>query len=1732
MRLFSVDLALLGIKTISMKKRIFHWSLLVFVIAFLQNTFAQVNLTNGLVFHLPLDNNTLDVSGNNNHGTGQHLIVSENRFGSKMKAVTFDGAHSNGMISMGAPLMNNLTNWSISYWFRINSNVNAMSLVGQDNSIESGYYTNSNRVIVFHPTFGSFSFPIASPTTWNHVVITGDNSAIRCYHNGNLVRTEFGNYTAVSTTHNFNIGGNVVNQANNNWLRGRIDDVRLYNRVINADEVAALFDANSVTVDITAISETNLCAGESFSVDFSATGQVLPGNEYLLELSDLNGNFVDNIEIGKLQSDALTGTIIGVVPEGAQSGANYLLQVSSTNVMSDGIPNAQLISIQGVVGDIPDPSLFRFVGESNGRLYYRSTVTANFNSANTNCLNNGGHLANIGDQSDQNLLTSYLSGNSAWIGFRRISGTFTWQNNFTSAYLNWHPNQPGTSNHAVMRTDNGRWNGLAPSESRDYFLQLEPAGLHFAECVGADATFSPGELTGATLSWTGPGGFYSNDQNLTIANVGMSNEGTYALTLEKNGCTSNSWEVNLEVNPLSSNKPVGTDNLQICVGSAAEIFVEDTESNLVYSLHVLPSLEMVGTAQNGNNSTLFFTTNPLSGDTDFLIRAEDSNTGCQRWMEDTIFMKTWELPQKPIVVGDEICNGGELELTATGAQPNEVYNWYGNPSLTNLLETNANGQFTTDSIWITQTYFVTITDANGCESDTAQVHAVVIQPLSPEIDLNSGLLVNYTFNGNTQDQSGNNINASIVGNNFSYVDDRKGNASSALNFNGSTYTTSGNPPQVGALTNQVTVAMWVKQTPSNWGATTPLLNKWQMNGLFVALNSFLPAPNQPHQNRVRWRVNNAAVAQSSVNVPFNQWHHIVCTYNGTQLRIFQNGVLTAQVNHSGTITNTITNLEFGRQANGTNNTFYRGDADDVRLYNRALSVNEITALYNDGSVAFSNAPICEGEDLILTAPSFTNADYSWSGPNGFSSTDQLQAAIENTEKAIHEGVYALTVTRDGCTSLPQTVNVEILPTPTITSVINDTICGSGNASLQAVSSDPNATFLWYNQTVGGTAIANQTSDVLNLNNVTQTETRYVSTVLNGCESTRVPVSVIVNNVAATNLVLDGSTQICDGENFTFTIEGAENNVVYTAVVNGLTTTNQQVGQGVDLLFQLPAADLQVGNNTVEISANSPGCGAVMLTQELNLDVQFVPSASISASAGSGDICNGQAILLSASAGDSYLWSTGATSSEITVEQAGAFSVVITHANGCQSESVPFQTQEITLATPVITADGPTTFCDGGQVTLTASGAQNYEWNNNISGLVITVSNSGSFAVSASQASCVTTSAPININVLSLPTVTIQASANEVCDGDAVTLTAQGGNTISWDNNVQNGVAFIPTSTTTYTALVTDNNGCENTASTTVVVNALPTVTIQASANEVCDGDAVTLTAQGGNTNSWDNNVQNGVAFIPTSTTTYTALVTDNNGCENTASTTVAVNALPTVTIQASANEVCHGDAVTLTAQGGVTFIWDNNVQNGVAFIPASTENYNVLVIDNNGCENTGSTSVVVNALPQTSTITGAELVECNADAEVYQVTGDANSTFQWTVPAGATIVNGQGTSVITVNFNSNFGAISVVETNEFGCEGSTMEITVNCNLSVHEKDKDLLLQVYPNPTNGLVTIDGLSEISGDKTIRIYDSAGRLVQEQTSAKYGELVDMNSFASGVYLFNILWKEGQTQFKVVKE
>src|SRR5262249_26481339 len=134
----------------------------------------------------------------------------------------------------------------------------------------------------------------------------------------------------------------------------------------------------------------------------------------------------------------------------------------------------------------------------------------------------------------------------------------------------------------------------------------------------------------------------------------------------------------------------------------------------------------------------------------------------------------------------------------------------------------------------------------------------------------------------------------------------------------------------------------------------------------------------------------------------------------------------------------------------------------------------------------------------------------------------------------------------------------------------------------------------------------------------------------------------------------------------------------------------------------------------------------------------------------------------------------------------------------------------------------------------------------------------------------------------------------------------------------------PDVTTVYT--VTGVNGCFTTTDQ-VIVTVNPDVNANAFSDvTICPGDSVQIFATGGVNYSWspsdelsDPNISDPIATV-SSTTTFTALVTNQFGCSDTASVTVSVFDVPQVTVS-NDTTIYLGNSVQLEATGGVSYSW-------------------------------------------------------------------------------------------------------------------------------------------------------------------------------------------------------------------
>ena len=446
---------------------------------------------------------------------------------------------------------------------------------------------------------------------------------------------------------------------------------------------------------------------------------------------------------------------------------------------------------------------------------------------------------------------------------------------------------------------------------------------------------------------------------------------------------------------------------------------------------------------------------------------------------------------------------------------------------------------------------------------------------------------------------------------------------------------------------------------------------------------------------------------------------------------------------------------------------------------------------------------------------------------------------------------------------------------------------------------------------------------------------------------------------------------------------------------------------------------------------------------------------------------------------------------------------------------------LNAASPSVTAvanNNP--ICAGDQVTLTGSGASSYTWTNSVqNGTSFSPVNTNTYTVTGFDLSNCSNTGVITVTVNPLPTLTISATSTLVCSGSTETLTASGANTYTWNNSVTNGIAFSPSSNNTYNVMGTDVNNCSNSASIFIQVD-VPNIGAQTTASSICKGNPVTLTGSGANSYTWAVGVTDGVAFSPLASNSYTVAGTDSYGCIGTATISVAVNSLPTITPNASVNPVCMGSSTALSGSGAVSYVWTGNITDGQSFVPSGSNSYTVTGTDNNTCTNTAVITVTVNPLPSvTFTTLGFVSPVCD-NASIQTLSGG--------MPVGGSY---GGTGVVS---NTDFFVPSAVSVGTYtiqytytdanNCTNSaTNSVQVmSCSTTGIQHYSSTAASVYPNPSTGMVYIKTVTQ---EAIVELYNSIGQLVLKQNHTSGSSTLNIGDQLVGLYKVVILDANNQS-------
>jgi hypothetical protein len=548
-----------------------------------------------------------------------------------------------------------------------------------------------------------------------------------------------------------------------------------------------------------------------------------------------------------------------------------------------------------------------------------------------------------------------------------------------------------------------------------------------------------------------------------------------------------------------------------------------------------------------------------------------------------------------------------------------------------------------------------------------------------------------------------------------------------------------------------------------------------------------------------------------------------------------------------------------------------------------------------GAFTASKAAVCEGESVVYTVPAVVGAtSYEWeyTGTGATFSGTTATATPTNTvtfSTAATNGVLKVRAKNVVGTSPSRDMSITINPLPVATSVNtgNQTIC-DGDSLLLSASTSSGVTYQWKN---GTTNVA--TGPIF----YAKTSGTYTVTVTNtttNCSATSSPATSLTVNPRPTAVSTNTGNQfICDGDSLQLSATTSAG--VSYQWKNG----NTNVGTG--SVFYAKAS----GNYTVTVTNTTTNCSATS-SPATNLTVYTLPTVS-STNTGTRQICQGDSLeLIASSSGPvSYEWRLGnvvvGTNATYHASIPGSYTVTVTNTNtNCKATSSPATVLTVnSLPNATVTLSGPSTFCSGDSVVLTAGTGvgYNYQWKNGntnvgTGGDQFAAYTSGNYRVVVTDGAtgCKDSTQDISITVHNRPQASLVPGDTAFCIGGVVTLnvsTTDTGLTYIW----KDGQSIIPLATAhfleinetgTYRVIVSRDliPGCEDsTNEVTVTVHPLPTVDIR------WDDELLHATA-GYASYQWYISQQAIIGatdstFRPSMNGNYSVAVTDNNGCSNT-----------------------------------------------------------------------------------------------------------------------------------------------------------------------------------------------------------------------------------------------------------
>ena len=681
--------------------------------------------------------------------------------------------------------------------------------------------------------------------------------------------------------------------------------------------------------------------------------------------------------------------------------------------------------------------------------------------------------------------------------------------------------------------------------------------------------------------------------------------------------------------------------------------------------------------------------------------------------------------------------------------------------------------------------------------------------------------------------------------------------------------------------------------------------------------------------------------------------------------------------------------------------------------------------------------------------------------------------------------YYVDATLNGCTSSPrQMITATINPIPTILTSPGGSSCGPGIVNMSATAT-AGSTINWYIATTGGSFGTGNSSNTPTT--ISATTTYYVDATLNGCTTTsRVPIIATVNPP----LTFTCGTQTNTSVTFDWTpVSGATSyDYTYTKSSGGAAITGTVLANTLNVLGLSPSESVTISVKPIgspcsifvgPFTCSASACNIPLTNQIANIPVcatNIVPVQSFTSPLGATATftwTNDNTTIGLVSSGSGSLPSF--TSANVATTQIARIKVnAFDPATSCTGPDMIFF---ITInPLPTVAVNSPSV-CAGTNATVIATmgsaGTYTYAWSvpatatppGDVASFSTTVAGNYSVVMTNTATSCFSSNATGTVTINPLPTVTVNTLP--VCFGNSATVTAVPGiaGTYNYTWTIPTGATppgnvaiFSTTVAGTYSVIIADTNCSSTSAGNTVIINSLPTVTVNSAI--VCAGTSATVTATPGIAGTYNyawtvpataiapGNV---ASFGTTVAGNYSVILTNSTTtCSSaSASGTVTVTPLPTLVLSSmpvtTSQSLCINTAITpiiytiggsatganvLGLPAGVTGSFASGVLT-ISGISTVAGTFNYTVATTGGCPPVVSlfgtiTVSPLSTLNLTSAVSTTNQVFCLNSALntiAYSVGGSATGAVVNGLPAGVTasfvggVVTISGTPTVSGLFN-------------------------------------------------------------------------------------------------------------------